>query len=294
MKPLRYVVEAFFTLLIYAVLRAMPLSVASAFGGRVAQKIGPLSKVHQVAVYNLSTMMPELSETERRNILHDMWNHLGRIFGEYPHLPRKEMVRRLSVAKGMEHFERARQSGRPVLFISGHIGNWELLPVIANHLGMSLHLLYRPANNPVVDWLIGLLRKPYSKGLYAKGSKGARAVIKAMQKGESVAMLVDQKTNDAIAVPFFGHNAMTTTAVAQFVIKYNPIVLPTYCVRKEGARFEIHVDPPMEFDLAGENKADHLTIMTTVNTRIEQWIRTNPSQWFWVHKRWPHSKRAEG
>ena len=293
MKRIRYIIEAFFTLIAYLILRALPLAGASGFAGWVSRTIGPKTKVHRVAQHNLEVVMPELDEKQREEVLLRMWDNLGRVFGEYPHLARKILPKHVKSLSGLNYFEEAKTSGRPILCVSGHIGNWEVPPVISAHQGLKLHLLYRPANNKVVDWLVGLMRRPYTIGLYAKGSKGARGVIEAMRKKEGVGMLVDQKTNDAIPVPFMGHDAMTTTAVSQFIVKYNPVVLPVHCKRATGPNFELRVDAPMEFELTGDNDADTLAIMTKVNEHIASWIREDPAQWFWVHKRWPHSKRKE-
>lgn len=283
MKILRYYIEAFFAIIAYLLFRALPLSSASAFGGKVAQYIGPKTKVHQVAWRNLSDAMPELTTEEKNAVTARMWDNLGRVFCEYPHLAHPAMRRCIRNISGLEYVETARSSGRPVLLISGHLGNWELLPVVADMQGMTLHLLYRPANNPVVDRLVAFIRRPYSRGLYAKGMASARGITRAMRRSEPVAMLVDQKTNDGIAVPLFGRDAMTTDAVAHFVQRYNALILPVCCRRTTGAQFDITIEPPMSF----AHPDDRLAVMTEVNTLIERWIRDDPAQWFWVHRRWP-------
>lgn len=291
MKKMRYIIEAFFSLVAYILLRIMPLDVASAFGGWVAQTLGPRTRVHEVATRNLQTAMPNLTPNEQQNALMKMWNNLGRVFAEYPHIPTAKMRKRLHVVSGENHMRSALESGKPILFISGHLGNWEITPVLANMHGTPLHLLYRQANNPVVDWLIGLIRRPYSRGLYAKGSIGARAVLKAMQQHEPVGMLVDQKTNDGIMAKFFGHDAMTTTVVAQLILKYHPLIIPCRCVRTGGVQFEVIVEEPLTFDLSGDRTQDTLMITQTVNDTLQRWITDDPGQWFWVHKRWPFSKK---
>lgn len=283
MKQLRYYLEAFFTLLAYGLLRSLPLAAASAFGGWIARSIGPLTRVHQVALQNLSRAMPELSEDERRIIALRMWDNLGRVFAEYPHLASDAMKKSIRTVQGLEYFEWAKQSDRPAIFISGHIGNWELLPVSSAGQDLKMHLLYRPANNPVVNRLVARMREPYSLGLHAKGSASARGIIRALRNKEPAGMLVDQKTNDGIPVPFFGHDAMTTDAIAHFVQHYNAAIIPVFCRRVKGAQFDIFVSPPMEFEQPDDSRA----VMTHINQLIEAWVREDPGQWFWVHKRWP-------
>lgn len=291
MKPVRHALEAFFALLIYGILRALPLDVASAFGGWVASRLGPCSKVHRVAQHNLHMAMPELSGAEQHTLLQQMWEHMGRIFGEYAHLPTRTMDARIHVTSGEEYLQQALREQRSIVFVSAHLGNWECLPIAANRLEAPVHLLYRPANNTIVEWLVTRLRKPYSPSLHAKGQKGARAIIRAVRSGEHVAMLMDQKTNDGMAISFFGHDAMTSTVAAQLAVKYNVVLLPCYCVRRQGAQFDIHVEAPIDWQPQATTEDTLRSITTQINARIEAWVRAYPAQWFWVHKRWPHSKR---
>lgn len=294
MKRLRYLLEAFGALLLYGILRLLPLSAASAATGWLAVRLGPLSRVHRVARHNLACALPELPPGTREQALLEMWNNLGRVVGEYPHLYRRDMMRHVETVEGIEHLHRAMQSGKPVFLVSGHLGNWELCPVIAAHYHIPLHLLYRPANNPVVDRLIAMIRSAYTRGLHEKGASSARAMVTAIRNHEPVGLLFDQKTNDGIEVPLFGQPAMTSDILAQLVLKYDALVVPARCIRLTGAcRFRCVVETPLAFDLAGQHGQDAVqAIMRRLHTRLEDWIREDPSQWFWVHKRWPHSAAA--
>lgn len=290
MKQIRTCIVAALAYVTYAVLRALPLDMASGFGGRVARTLGPHVNVHRVAQRNLAKAMPELSSQEQRDILNKMWDNLGRVFAEYPHLNSPALHRRIRVVSGLEHLYAVQQQSDSVLFVSGHLGNWEVAPLTAALHGAPLHLLFRSANNKIIDRMIETIRKHYSLGLYAKGTQSARAVIRAMQKGEPVGMLIDQKTNDAITAQFFGQDAMTSTAVAQFVTKFHARILPAYCVRTSGANFDVIIEAPLTFDLTHHQSQDVLMITQAMNDLLERWIRQDPGQWFWVHKRWPHSK----
>ncbi len=285
MKQVRYAIEAFFTKLLFAVLGALPLRVASKIGACVACAIGPLTRVHRVAQTNIRSALPELADAEQARILINMWDNLGRVFCEYAHLNQPSMLQSVVQVQGLEHLEQARALGRPILMMTGHLGNWELLPRYAATIDSPMHLLYRAANNPAVETLISNVRSHYALGLHGKGRKAARGVVSAMRNHEPVGMLVDQKTNDGIAVPFFGHDAMTSDVVAHLVMKYDAVVLPTRCVRLDGCRFRLEVEPPMQF---AAPQGAH-SIMRDVHGVLERWIRDDPSQWFWVHKRWPFS-----
>lgn len=294
MKTLRYKVEAFFARIMHHVFGFLPLPVASSVGGLIAKAVGPHTRVHRIAEQNLQCAMPQLNDAERKETLRRMWDNLGRVFCEYPHLSDPKMMKRVDSIRGLEHFEAARIADAPVFFVSGHLGNWELPPVVAAEQKMPIHLLYRAANNPEVDALVAQVRSPYTLGLHDKGRRAARAIVSAIANHEPVGMLVDQKTNNGIAIDFFGKPAMTSDVIAHLVIKYQPIVLPVRCVRTGGCRFRIEVEPPMEFVLSGDHDADTRSIMRQVHTLLERWISQDPSQWFWVHKRWPFSNVKQG
>lgn len=274
----------------YGLLRMMPLDMASGLGGWVACQLGPKTNVHRVAMRNLSNAMPELNEQQQHDVVMKMWNNLGRVFAEYPHLNSPQLHQRIRVVAGLEHVEAIRHIKAPVLFVSGHLGNWEVAPLAAALHGLPLHLLFRAANNTIIDRMIKNIRARYSLGLYAKGEKNTRNIVRAMQQNEPVGMLIDQKTNDGMAALFFGKEAMTSIAAAQFVTKFNTTILPSYCVRTKGANFEVTIEAPMTFELTGDHQRDIAYITQALNDRLESWIRQDPSQWFWVHKRWPHSK----
>jgi len=290
MRRLRYAIEAFFTLVAYLFLRLLPLDTASAFGSWVARHLGPRTKVHRVASLNLSTAMPELSLEQRHAVLTKMWDNLGRVFAEYPHMASRTMSKRIRLLRGEEEMKTSLESKQPVVCISGHLGNWEMMPRLAHLFGYPMHLLYRPPNNHVVNWLVNVIRRRYSRGLYAKGLASARGVIRAVRRAEPVAILVDQKTNNGIEAQFFGHPAMTIDVVAHLALEYNAVILPCRCIRTQGAHFSAIVEPPLTFNLVGNREADTQIITQAVNDTLERWIREDPGQWFWVHKRWPFSK----
>jgi Kdo2-lipid IVA lauroyltransferase/acyltransferase len=283
MKSLQYILEAFVLRFFYAVLRALPLDIASAFGGFMARHIGPFLHSQNIARQNLAMAFPEKSETERNVILNAMWDHLGRVATEFPHLPKGDLPQRYTL-HGTEHFP---PHGTQALFFSGHIGNWEILPVFILRMVGSAMVIYRHANNPYVDKVINDLRRGFSSSLVAKGPRGAFKLAKGLKRKEAVCMLVDQKMNDGIAVPFFGRPAMTAPAIAQLALRYNLPIIPMRSIRLKGAHFEAHIYPPITAERTGDDEKDILATMTKINAMLESWIREKPEQWFWVHKRWP-------
>lgn len=270
---------------LYGFFWLLPLDAASWLGGSIARALGPSLPVSNIARRNLRRVMPERDAAEIEHIVAGVWDNLGRTFAEYPHLP-KIMRERLEVV-GAEHLARMRDDGAPGICFSGHFANWEVMPIYALEVGCPLTILYRQANNPLVDRILAFARRGAMDYFVKKGSKGARIALARLNDGQHLAMLLDQKMNDGIDVPFFGLPARTAPATAQFALRYRCPVLPAYPERVGGARFRLTIEPPLEFAPSGDRQADILAFMTMVNHRLESWIRTRPEQWMWLHRRWP-------
>jgi KDO2-lipid IV(A) lauroyltransferase len=275
----------------FALFRALPLDASSAFGGWLGRHLGPHLSVHRRAAENLARAMPELSPAEQARVLDGMWDNLGRVLAEYAHLTELDVGTvdrpgRVEIV-GLEHVIALRDSGQPALFFSGHYGNWELNCLAAGHFGLPMLHVYRAANNPLTENLLQKLRKPLGGSHVPKGIQAARAILSTLKRNEFVAMLVDQKLNTGIAVPFFGRDAMTTPALAEFALRFDCPVLPAMVERLGGAHFRVTVEPPIRFTKTGDRDADIYNATLTVNRKLEDWIRARPDHWFWVHRRWP-------
>jgi Kdo2-lipid IVA lauroyltransferase/acyltransferase len=280
--------EAWLVGTVFHLFRLLPLDLASAIGGWIGRNIGYRLPATRRARRNLERCFADQPTAEREAILKGMWDNLGRAAAEYPHLRefRFGPGERVEVV-GLEHVESMRDDGRPGLFFSGHLGNWELMGLGAVRHGVPVHPVYRAANNPRLEWLYRWGRDNEGVEMIPKGAAGARRAMQLLQKGEHVGMLVDQKMNDGIAVPFFGRMAMTAPALAAFALKYACPAAPTHVERLKGARFRLVVEPPLTFADTGDRHADILAAMTEVNRRLEGWIRQHPEQWLWLHRRWP-------
>lgn len=123
--------------------------------------------------------------------------------------------------------------------------------------------------------------------LLPKGRKGAARALALLKRGGHVAIMMDQKQNEGIPVPFFGRDAMTTPAVAQFALRLKLPVIPTRTVRLDGARFRVDVEPPLMFERSGDHDADVAALTAKITQVVERWVREHPEQWLWVHRRWP-------
>ena len=270
---------------LFALSTALPIDTASSIGSFLARRFGPriAPSAHKSAIRNLKMIYPDMPEAERDVLLGKIWDNLGRNAAELPHLRGDGLFKRLHVT-GLENLP---AKGSPCIFISGHYGNWELTYPMAHDNGVPTALIYRHANNERVDKIICDIRSGHCVAQFPKGGRGAVRLAHAIKRGESLAMLVDQKMNDGIAVPFFGIDAMTAPAVATLAMRFGLPIIPARVIRKGGAHFEGIIYPPLQYVVTGDQQADELAIMTQINLMLEGWIREHPEQWFWVHRRWP-------
>ncbi|HTV45882.1 MAG TPA: lauroyl acyltransferase [Stellaceae bacterium] len=280
--------EACAAALAFGVFGLLPIDWASAFGAALASRLGPLLGVSQRARSNLRCALPGLSDREIENIVIGMWDNLGRVAAEYPHLRKIRVFQPGGRVEthGLEHLDRAVAAGRRMIIFSGHIANWEIGALAAAQYGLPITQIYRAANNPLVDQLIGRFRD--DRGEYiAKGAAAARRAFAVLSRGEHLTMLVDQKLNDGIPAPFFGRPAMTTPALALLALRFDCDVLPARVERLAGAHFRLTVFPPLALPRSGDLAADVAALTADVNATLESWIRDRPELWLWVHRRWP-------
>jgi KDO2-lipid IV(A) lauroyltransferase len=281
--------EAGLTWTLYAAFGLMPLDLASWVGGFLGRTVGARLKVTQNARRNLKRIFPHLTEADIDRIVIEMWDNLGRTAGEHPHLARFDPYApnsRVEVVGG-EYVDALRDDGKTGLLFAGHIANWEISPLAGVKRGLTLNLVYRRANNPFFDAIVQKGRAVLGGDLYPKGSEGAKQMLRAMIRGDHMAMLVDQKMNDGISVPFLGVDAMTAPAIGELAVRFDCPVVPARVERLKGARFRVTFEPPLARPASGDRKADVKELMTLINDRLSEWIRARPEQWLWVHNRWP-------
>lgn len=266
----------------------LPLDWASAIGGALARAIGPRLGISKRARLNIGRAVPELSQAEIAEIITGMWDNLGRVAAEYPHLHQIRVFEPGGRVEthGFEHMDRAVATGRRMIIFSGHIANWEIGMLAAVQYGIEVAQIYRAANNPLVDRMITRFRGIGGE-LIPKGSVAARRAIAVLRRGAHLTMLADQKMNDGIPVPFFGRPAMTSSALASLALRFDCDVLPARVERLGGAHFRLTVFPPLPLARSGDHHADVAALMTRVNQTLEEWVRDRPGEWFWLHRRWP-------
>jgi Kdo2-lipid IVA lauroyltransferase/acyltransferase len=280
--------EAWGAAVLFGMFKFLPLDCASALGGALARGIGPFLGVSKHARRNISRALPGLSETHLAGVVSGMWDNLGRLAAEYPHLRKIRVFEPGGRVEtyGLEHVDRAVAAGRRIIFFSGHLANWEIALLAAVQYGIPVAQIYRAGNNPLLDRMIARFRGDGAE-LIPKGTVAARRAITALRRGTHLTLLADQKMNDGIPVPFFGRLAMTAPALAVLALRFDCDVLPVRVERVDGARFRLTVFPPLALLQSGEPHADAAALMARVNAILESWIRDRPEQWLWVHRRWP-------
>ena len=276
---IRYRIEHGLLRAYLSLLKAMKPATASNFSGAIFRTIGPLMGISKVGRGNLARVFPHWTREQVDQTLRGMWDHLGRVVGEYPHL--EYIANNCVTFRNPERFEPLR--GKAVIFVSAHLGNWEVLPpalLFGQHIAM--HSAYRAPNNMYVDKLLvemrgfgGQLRS------FGKTRTGLGEILRALQNDEAVGMLIDQKMNTGISVPFFNRPAMTSTAFVELARKVGCILIPGRIIRTSGCNFEIDLDAPID---VGDRLTE--TIVAETHAILEGWIRENPSQWLWIHRRW--------
>lgn len=269
--------------------RLFPIDAVSDFGAWLFSRLGPLTSASRVAETNLRIAFPQASNAEIGALLAEQWKHLGRWFAEFPILDRIVADPSRVEVVGADRLAAIRGGDGPVVFISGHFSSFEIMPAVIIHSGVTCQITYRATNNPHVDERIRKSRFRYGVRLFApKGTDGARELIRALSRGESVALMNDQKFNGGIASPLFGITAHTAPGPSTFALRFGAPLQPMSVQRKDKARFRVVVHDPMVLEDTGDRDADIATGVARINDFIEERIRERPAEWFWVHKRWPN------
>jgi KDO2-lipid IV(A) lauroyltransferase len=268
--------------------RIFPIDSVSDFGAWVVRRLGPMTGASRVAEVNLRIAFPDADDAEIARLLDEQWGHLGRWAAEFPILDRIIADPDRVEVVGAERLAAIRDGAGPVIFISGHFSSFEIMPAVIIHAGITCQITYRATNNPYVDESIRKSRFRYGVRLFApKGTDGARELLRALSRGESVALMNDQKFNGGVAAPLFGVMAHTAPGPASFALRFGVPLQPMSVERVGKARFRVIVHDQIMLKDTGERNADIEAGVRRINRFIEERVRARPAEWFWVHKRWP-------
>ena len=277
--------------LLVRLLALLPRRLARGAGIALAHTFRILHRrLTRVGHRNLELAFPEKSRAERDRILRGVFTSLGRLLAEFTKFPKytKENVSKIAIYDGFENFETAEARGKGVLFLTAHLGGWEVGSFVHSLHGHPLHVLVRPLDNPYLDRLSTSYRTLHGGSVISKDDF-ARGIISAMRKGETVGILMDTNMTppQGVFVDYFGHQACTASGIARIAMKTDAAVVPAFTIWDSGiGKYRIHFEPAVPHANTGDTEADVVTNTQTLTKVIEQFVRKYPDQWLWVHRRW--------
>ena len=285
MKKIKYFFEFIVISFLLFIYKILGLKISSLISGKIFEFFGPLFRSKQIIKSNIQRAIPEINPKEINNIKKDMWNNYGRTLSEYMFLKdfRNNKLESNIHLEGGEILEKIKNEKTPVIFVSGHFSNFELMAMQIEKSGLNLAAIYRPLNNIFLNVLMVRIRKKYiCKNQIKKGTRGVRELLKLYKKGCSIALMIDQRVTEGVKSKFFNEDAFTTTIPAQFIKKFKCKVVPIYIERYNGINFNIKIEKPIEFstDVSTEK------ITRDLNIWLEKMILKNPGKWIWSHNRW--------
>ena len=285
MKYIKYFFEFLFSIFFFFFFKIIGPKLSSKISGKIFEIIGPFFRSKKVIYNNIKRALPEIDENNLKNIENSMWNNYGRIFAEYIFLKDFRYGKLASNVQieGQEILNDIKENNKQVIFISGHLSNFELMAMFIEKSGINLSAIYRPLNNIFLNGIMENIRKRYiCKNQIKKGLAGLKKLIKLKKKNYSTALMIDQRVSEGILSPLFNEKALTTTIPAQLVKKFNIPIVPVYIERINGLKFKITINQPLSFpqNLTQQQITDNL------NQILEKFILSKPENWIWSHNRW--------
>ena len=284
MKFVRYFFEYVLIIILFCIFKLLGYRISSELGCFLGKTFGPFFRSKKIIKDNLLKFDSSLTPEEISKISKEMWGNYGRILSEYPYISnfRKGDLDKYITVENLDRLEEIKKS-QPVVFVSAHFSNFELMAMAIEKEGINLSAIYRPLNNKMVNSIMEPLRKKYiCKNQIKKGINGVRKSLKFFKQGVSIAIMIDQRVSEGEKINFFNNPAFTTTIPAQFVKKFGCKIQPVHIERYDKINFKITFDDQI---LIREN-SDENSISLELNKWLEKKIRKNPAQWIWSHDRW--------
>ena len=285
MKLIKYFFQFLFIIFFFSLFRFFGFKISSKIGGKLFEIIGPIFRSKKLIHTNIKKAFPKNNSAEIKKLTKLMWNNYGRVFAEYMFIKdfRFEKIDSKIEIIGQEILYEIKKSNKPVVFISGHFSNFELMAMQIEKAGIELSAIYRPLNNIFLNRIMEKIRKKYiCKNQIKKGIAGTRELIKFQRNNYSIALMIDQRVSEGEKVNFFNQEAYTTTIPAQLAKKFDMPIVPIFIERVNDTNFKIRISEPLNF-----LKSDSIKDITSkLNVIIEEMILKNPTQWIWSHNRW--------
>ena len=285
MKYVKYFFQFLIIILSFCIFKILGPNLSSNLSGKIFQKIGPFFRSKEIIHSNIKKAFPNIEKENLDKMINLMWNNYGRVFAEYVFIKDFRFGKLSSniKIKGQNILDQIKRSNQKVIFVSGHLGNFELMAMCLDINNINLSAIYRPLNNIFLNQIMEGIRKKYiCKNQIKKGIGGMKKLISLKKKNFSTALMIDQRVSEGILSKFFDEKALTTTIPAQLIRKFNIPVVPIYIERIKEINFEITIDKPIYFSKNDSNQM----ITDRLNKVIESMILKKPEQWIWTHNRW--------
>jgi KDO2-lipid IV(A) lauroyltransferase len=271
---------------LWTLLGALPAHVASRLGRRLLRVAGPRLRKSDHVRRNLEVAFPELSAARRNDLAREIWGNLGAVLAELPHLR--------SIAAAIEHHVKfdscvhaVLEPGRPIVFVTAHVGSWDLAPLAAKEFGVPLTVIFTPESNPFLDRFIQRFREPLGCTLLDR-HQSLRPLMRELAAGRAVGIVADHRVDDGEPIPFFGVPTLTTLVPAKLALRYDCELVPLRVERLRDAHFRVSISEPIRpADPSASPREQARQMTRDMNARFEQWIRARPEQWVCTARRWP-------
>jgi len=286
MKHIKYFIQSIIIIFLFLIFRFIGLKNSRIISSFIFKRLGSFFRSNNISLENLSIAFPNLSENEKKETIKQMWANYGKIFSEYMFIKKfrknLEFSNKIKV-ENQEEIEKIKHNGKPVIFISGHFNNFELMAMHIEKSEIDLAAIYRPLNNNFLNPIMENIRKKYiCKKQIKKGISGTKEILKEFKNGTSIALMIDQRVSEGVECNLFGKAALTTTIPAQFIKKFNASVVPIYIERLENDNFKLKILKEIKFP----EETSIFEITKQLNEVLEKMIKSNPDQWIWTHNRW--------
>ena len=248
MKIIKYFFEFIIIITFFSIFKLIGYRNASNLGEKIGKIFGPLFRSSHVIQKNLENLNDSYSHNEKKNIIKNMWGNYGRIFAEYMYLEkfRNNVLSSNIEINGQKILDEIKSKKEPVIFVSGHFNNFELMAMHLEKSGINLAAIYRPLNNKFLNPLMEKLRKKYiCQNQIKKGYSGIRESYTFLKNNFNLALMIDQRVSEGENIKLFNRNALTTTLPAQIALRFSCDIIPIYIKRKENDRFEMEIYKPI-------------------------------------------------
>ena len=287
LKIVIYFFQALIIYLFFILIKILGLPLSRKIFSSLFNKIGPSIKSEQTINNNLEKFLGPFNEDVKKNIKFKMWANYGKTFVEYLYLKKFKTTNHHIEIKGEKILNKIIEKNKPVIFVSGHFANFELMSMELTKRNIKLATIYRPLNNFFLNPFMEYVRRTYvCKNQIKKGIAGVKEAINYIQNNFSIALMVDQRVSEGKRFPFFDSMALTTTLPSQLAIKYQLDIVPIYIARKKNDDFEIEIFKPIKISNLNDAETNKLDLTIQLNKIVEEMISKDPGQWIWTHNRW--------